>query len=576
MNFSQRRAKIVATIGPASSELSIIENLIRTGVDVFRFNFSHGTHADHLARLQLVRQAAKNIDKPVAILQDLQGPKLRVGRFPSGSITLEKSAEVFFSYEKDRTFVAEQKEGTPPSIYYNYEPLAREIRVGHRLLMDDGNIEVVVTETDNKDIIKAQVVFGGVLKDHKGMNFPDTRLSIQSFTKKDREDLFFGLENDVDYIALSFVRTAEDIRDLKKLMHAHRKNVPVVAKIEMADAIKNIKEILDVTDAVMVARGDLAVEVGTAKVPALQKEIIKLANARGIPVITATQMLESMISTPRPTRAEASDVANAVLDGSDAVMLSAESASGKFPVLAVSVMVNIILETEQRQISLLGERSMTPPLASETTVVEAVEYAATGLVRAIGAKAAVCVTHTGESAVALSRFRPACPIFAFTDSHAVARRLSLVWGVTSRVLDSSNQSDTVEALLAHAEFELVKERIADKGDLLVCSAGSPPLKHGSTNLLKVVKVNVSQESILSPQTPEKEDVSGYRTRNAQFVIDHNLCTQCGGCIEVCPNDIFGIENRKVYLKESNCRNCTFDNACMEICPTNAIEVMKLK
>lgn len=585
MNFSPRRAKIVATIGPASSDRPVVENLIKAGVDVFRLNFSHGTKEDHLLRIQTIREAAQNIGKPVALLQDLQGPKLRVGRFPGGSLNLEKSAEVHFRYEKDRTAVAVQIEGKPPIIPYNYQPLPREIRVGHRILMDDGNLEVVVTGLGQgpelSDLIQAQVVFGGLLKDHKGMNYPDTKLSIQSFTPKDKEDLLFGMEHNVDYVALSFVRTAEDVRELKRFMHSHKKNIPVVSKIEMADAITNLKSILDITDAVMVARGDLAVEVGNAKVPALQKEIISLSNARGIPVITATQMLESMITAPRPTRAEASDVANAVLDGTDALMLSAESASGKFPVLAVSVMANIILETELRKKSLLGDIMQQPPASTDNTIVEAVEYAASSLIRALGAKAAVCITHTGESPLALARFRPPCPIFAFSDNDAVARRLALVWGISTEVLPQdqiqSEEKEDLEQLFSFAEKHLVESRIIEKGDLIVCSAGSPPLKHGSTNLLKVVKVKLSHSESAggSGGKGHPDQIAGYRTKQAQFILDQSLCTQCGGCIEVCPNDIFGIENRRVYLKESNCRSCTFDNACMEICPTHAIEVIRL-
>ncbi len=582
MSLSPRRAKIVATIGPASSELNVIESLIRAGVDVFRFNFSHGTHEDHRIRYDLVRKASQNTGKIVAILQDLQGPKLRVGRFPGGSINIEKSAEVHLKLE-DRGTVAPQPQSGPQVIPYNYEPLSREIRVGHRILMDDGNMEVVVIGIDGA-VIKAQVVFGGALKDHKGMNFPDTKLSIASFTEKDREDLLFGMQLGVDYIALSFVRTADDVRNVKKFMHANKKNIPVVSKIEKAEAIENYRDILSVTDAIMVARGDLAVEVGTAKVPSLQKDMIKKANAAGVPVITATQMLESMIGTPRPTRAEASDVANAVLDGSDALMLSAESASGKFPVLAVSVMSNIIQETELRNRPTLHDAFRFVP-GSDSTIAEAVEFAAASLIRAVGAKAAVCVTHTGESALALAQHRPVCPIVALTDADAVSRKLCLVWGVQSEVLTkeeissaelkTADQSESMrlEAFFDIAEQRLVNLALLDTGDLFVCSAGSPPLKHGSTNSLKVVKVRLSQDP--NKQKSTGENVTGYRTKRAQFVIDQNLCTQCGGCVEVCPNDIFGVQNRKVYLKESNCKNCTFDNACMEICPTNAIEVIKL-
>jgi len=594
MNLPSRRAKIVATIGPSSSDPATIENLIKAGVNVFRFNFSHGTKEDHKARFDMVRAAGKKLEKAVAILQDLQGPKLRVGKFPNGQISIDKGQDV--------TLRLEGKDAGPGKkqiIPFNYERLALEVQVGNRILMDDGNLEVVVTGVEGNDI-HAQVVFGGILKDHKGMNFPDTRISIEAFTPKDREDLLFGMQLGVDYVALSFVRTANDVRMVQKFMHSHKKNIPVISKIEKGEAIDNLKEILSVTDAVMVARGDLAVEVGTAQVPTLQKHIIRQCNLRGIPVITATQMLESMINLPRPTRAEASDVANAVLDGTDALMLSAETASGRFPVLAVSVMHNIIVETEYRWHSTLTggvEDGHNQHGSIETggrqfggtpTVVEAIEHAAASLAGWIGAKAIACTTHTGQAARALARFRPPVPIVAFTDSPSVHRKLALVWGVQTCEIEPN---DDLEKLFDHAETTLVRWGLVTKGDLVVFTAGWPPLRHGTTNLLKAITIRKEADVSTntdgdkekkSPQTSAQfqmkayeENVQGYRTRKAQFVLDQNLCIQCGGCVEVCPNDIFGIENRRVFLRESNCKNCTFDDACMHICPTGAVEVIRI-
>ncbi|HRK01107.1 MAG TPA: pyruvate kinase, partial [Oligoflexia bacterium] len=517
------------------------------------------------------------LGKPVAILQDLQGPKLRVGRFPNGSITIEKGEEVLLKLENRET-IAKQSSKIKV-IPYNYERLSKEIQTGHRILMDDGNLEVVVTNIKNTDLT-AQVVFGGTLKDHKGMNFPDTRLTIEAFTPKDKEDLLLGLKLGVDYVALSFVRSAFDVRTVQRFMHAHRKNIPVISKIEKAEAITNLPDILEVTDAVMVARGDLAVEVGTAQVPSLQKKIILECNKRGIPVITATQMLESMIHTPRPTRAEASDVANAVLDGTDAVMLSAESASGKFPVLTVSVMQNIIVETESKSqtkrnatLAYISHQLLSLQSFDHLPVVEAIERAASELAESVGAKLVACTTHTGQAARALAKFRPVVPIIAFTDNVDVERRLALVWGVETIPAPSAVGLDELFQL---AEVELVKRGYAKREDFVVFTAGYPPFRHGSTSVIKIIQLKTEAPDG-KPKKPkdQNDNLETYRTRKAQFLIDHALCIQCGGCVEVCPNDIFAYSGRKVYLKESNCKLCTFDNACMEICPTSAIEIVKL-
>ncbi|MBI2606899.1 MAG: pyruvate kinase [Deltaproteobacteria bacterium] len=598
MNWPSRRAKIVATLGPASSEAATIENLIRAGVNVFRLNFSHGKKEDHRAAFDIIRAASQKLGRAVAILQDLQGPKLRVGSFAGGSLPLEKGEEVVLVLEGAGTAPAK---ASPKRklIPCNYEKLSREILPRHRILLDDGNLELVVTGIDDSDI-RAQVVFGGILKDKKGMNFPDTKISIEGFTPKDREDLLFGLELGVDFVAISFVRSAADVREVQRFMHKHKTNIPVIAKIEKSEAVANLQEILDVTDGVMVARGDLAVEVGTAPVPSLQKQIIRECNLRGIPVITATQMLESMIGSPRPTRAEASDVANAVLDGTDALMLSAESASGKFPVLAVSVMHNIILETELRRESALGARTLESfaapggPAHGESegaapvSIVEAIEHAAANLADWVGAKAIACTTHTGRAARALARYRPRVPVVAFTDEPGVQRQLALVWGIETCSMEASA---TLDAMVALAEHVLVERKIVTQGDLIVFTAGWPPLKYGTTNFLKVLTIQKEADARAKikaraggkwkigaapfPGDAASDALLGYRTLRAQFVIDQNLCIQCGGCVEVCPNDIFGMADRRVYLKESNCKNCTFDDACMGICPTNAIEIIRL-
>ncbi len=480
MNLPSRRAKIVATLGPSTSTAESIEDLIKAGVNVVRMNFSHGTHDQHRARFDLVRAAAKKLGRSVAILQDLQGPKLRVGNFPNGSVTINNGEQIILRLETSKSTADPGLKIVP----FNYERLAQEVHVGHRILIDDGNLEIVVTAITDGDI-HAKVVYGGLVKDHKGMNFPDTHVTIEAFTPKDREDLEFGLQIGVDYVALSFVRTADDIASIRKFMAERNKAVPIVSKIEMGEAIENLDSILAVTDAVMVARGDLAVEVGTALVPHLQKRIIRECNQRGIPVITATQMLESMISTPRPTRAEASDVANAVIDGTDALMLSAESASGKFPVLAVTVMASIILETEHHAKDLRRNTWTEDAGKKGDRTQEAIEHAAGQLAAWIDAKAIACTTHTGRAARALAKYRPSVPIIAFTDVAAVRRQLALVWGVETVHVEPNLD---IDKLFTFAEVEIARMALARKGDRIVLTAGWPPLQTGSTNLMKVVTV----------------------------------------------------------------------------------------
>ena len=480
---SSRRAKIVATLGPSTSTSEAIEDLIRNGVNVVRMNFSHGTHEQHRARFDLVRAASKKLGRPVAILQDLQGPKLRVGRFDGGSITIAPDEEITLILERSKDAI-KQRPGQKQHIPYNYERLAREVQPGHRILIDDGNLEILVSKVDGDDI-HCRVVYGGTVKDHKGMNFPDTRVTIDAFQPKDREDLEFGLQIGVDYVALSFVRTPDDVRGVKKFMEERGKDIPVISKIEKGEAIENLKEILAVTDAVMVARGDLAVEVGTAQVPHLQKQIIRECNARGIPVITATQMLESMISVPRPTRAEASDVANAIIDGTDAVMLSAETASGKFPSLVVRVMDSIVRETEQMFPQHNPHAKSGHGSHAGELMQEALEHAAGDLAAWIDAKAIACTTHTGRAARALAKYRPHVPIIALTDVQVVRRQLALVWGVEGIQIEPTTDLDK---LFTFAEVEIAKQGLARKGDRIVLTAGWPPLQSGGTNLIRVATV----------------------------------------------------------------------------------------
>lgn len=465
---SQRRTKIVATIGPATSSPEVLRALIEAGATTLRLNFSHGTHEDHQRSIRLIRQTSFELNQPVGILQDLQGPKIRLGRFENGSIVVKKG---------DRfTLTSHPMTGTQEKSWVTYEPLADEVPVGATILLDDGRVEMQVVEINKSDReLVCEVVVGGVLSNNKGVNFPGVYLSIRALTGKDRKDLTFGLDQGVDWVALSFVRNPTDVLEIKELISAAGKQVPVVVKIEKHEAIEEMESILSISDGVMVARGDLGVELPAEDVPILQKRLIYTANRMGIPVITATQMLDSMVHSPRPTRAEVSDVANAILDGTDAVMLSNETAVGKFPIEAVQTMAQIALRIEQE-----------PPLRKTEdrgrSIPNAISQAVGNIAEQLGASAIMTLTKTGATARNVSKFRPHKPILAVTPHVDVARQLQLVWGVKPLlVLDLPSTGQTFQAAMNVAqENELLKE-----GDLIVMTAGTLQGVAGSTDLIKV-------------------------------------------------------------------------------------------
>ncbi|HHP7246198.1 MAG TPA: pyruvate kinase [Elainellaceae cyanobacterium] len=465
-----RRTKIVATIGPATSSPEVLRDLIEAGATTLRLNFSHGTHEDHQRSIRLIRQISFELNQPVGILQDLQGPKIRLGRFEHGSITLERND----------TFILTSHPcvGTQHISSVTYGPLSEEVPNGATILLDDGRVEMKVEAVDQKKgQLQCRVVVGGTLSNSKGVNFPGVYLSIKALTDKDRKDLMFGLDQGVDWVALSFVRDPQDILEIKELISSTGKNVPVVAKIEKHEAIEQMEAILSICDGVMVARGDLGVELPAEEVPILQKRLISIANCLGIPVITATQMLDSMVNNPRPTRAEISDVANAILDGTDAVMLSNETAVGKFPVQAVATMARIANRIEQDQL---------PPRAFEETlgrsIPNAISQAVGRIAQQLDASAIMTLTKTGATARNVSKFRPNTPILAVTPHVDVARQLQLVWGVKPLlVLNLPSTSQTFQAALNVAqEKHLLKE-----SDLVVMTAGTLQGVAGSTDLIKV-------------------------------------------------------------------------------------------
>ena len=465
----KRRTKIVATIGPATQSEEIITDLIKAGVTTFRLNFSHGDHKDHQERIKTIRKVSKKLDLDIGILQDLQGPKIRLGRFKDGPVKVKKGDKFLLT--------SNEVECTKSIANVTYNKLAQEVTSGKRILLDDGKIEMIVEKVDvANNLLECKVTVGGVLSNNKGVNFPDVQLSVKALTDKDIEDLEFGLTVGVDWIALSFVRNPSDINEIKNLINKNGHSIPVIAKIEKFEAIDQIDSILPLCDGVMVARGDLGVEMPAEEVPLLQKELIRKANTLGIPIITATQMLDSMASNPRPTRAEVSDVANAILDGTDAVMLSNETAVGDFPVEAVETMATIARRIE-RDYPLKAIESHLP-----STIPNAISAADSNIARQLDAGAIIPLTKSGSTARNVSKFRPPTPILATTTERSVARRLQLVWGVTPLLVKNDDRTAKTFSIAMQIAQEI---GILKQGDLVVQTAGTLTGISGSTDLIKV-------------------------------------------------------------------------------------------
>lgn len=477
-NESYGRTKIVCTLGPSSTDPEVVRQLIESGMDIVRLNFSHGTHDDHQKMITTVKEVSLALGEHVTILQDLQGPRIRVGQLSRPMVELKEGEPL--------TITMEEVMGDEKRISTTYKDLARDIKQGNRILMDDGRMELKVLGVRDSEVF-CRVVSGGSLKPHKGLNLPGTTISAPALSDKDKEDLEFGLANDIDYVALSFVRKVEDITALREFIVERGpkgKRVPIIAKIERGEAIDDIDAILSEADGVMVARGDLGVELPTEDVPMLQKMIIRKCNEIGKPVIIATQMLESMIENPRPTRAEASDVANAVLDGADAVMLSGETSVGKYPVGAVQIMDRIIRKAEtQMQEGLQVGKSMYEFPGGD--VRDAIGHAACVLARQVGAAAIVPLTHSGRSAQVVAKYRPKARIVAVTGREKIVRRLNLYWGVRSIIVEKMSD---FEASLKAVQEKLLAAGYVRKGDYVVVTAGIPLMSKGTTNAVKVQMV----------------------------------------------------------------------------------------
>ncbi|HBF88300.1 MAG TPA: pyruvate kinase [Bacteroidales bacterium] len=466
------RTKIVATIGPACSSEEVLAKLILEGVDVFRVNFSHGTYDQHLEVINRIKKVNQTLNTNVAILADLQGPKIRVGEVENNGIDLIAGEEIVFTTTKCM--------GTKRGLYISYQTFPQDVQVGEYILLDDGKLRMEVTETNRIDNVKARVLNGGILSSKKGVNLPNTKISLPSLTEKDRADAEFAIAQDVDWLALSFVRSATDIVDLHELIKKHKKHTWIIAKIEKPEALIEIDNIIDMTHGIMIARGDLGVETPFDKVPLVQKDIIKRCQLAGKPVIVATQMMESMITNFRPTRAEANDVANAVIDGADALMLSGETSVGKYPVETIQSMQRIISYTEENAYKF--NSSEAPKEFTPKFLADSICYNATLMAKQTNAKAIVTFTHSGHTAFKISGYRPKANVFVFTANKELVNKLSLFWGVQAFYYEGSEQID--EAI--NNTLLKLKEKQEIKEDDIVVHVGSMPMnKRGQTNMLKV-------------------------------------------------------------------------------------------
>ena len=478
--------KIVATLGPNSRSAEIIERLLREGADVIRLNFSHGSFDDHAQSVRLVREAAERLNRHVAIFQDLQGPKIRLGQLEGDALEVVAGETLVLSTDE---LIGGVHDGVK-KVAIDHRSLHEEVKAGDRILIDDGLFELTVERIEGHEIA-TRVINGGRLKPRKGVNLPNIKLKISAITDKDRRDLQFAYDHGLDYVALSFVREAGDVKELIDIMlTTHGRKIPIIAKIEKPEAFRDIDAIIAVADAIMVARGDLGVETSPQDVPIMQKTLIQKCNNAGKPVITATQMMESMINNPRPTRAEANDVANAILDGSDAVMLSAETAAGQYPIEAVRMMKNIALTVETSEVfrnvvrgNVMSQQELRAHACLR--IEDAVHFTTMDLADKVCARYLVSFTNSGASVLGLAKFRPLMPLIAFSPKPSTLRKLALVWGVEPLQLGATY---SVDDLLSSATEFLLNKGMAREGEIVVFSAGVPVGVSGGTNMIKVVKM----------------------------------------------------------------------------------------
>lgn len=559
----QRRAKIIATIGPSSNTIEMLEKMILAGMNAARVNMSHGTYEAHEQSIKNIRQASKNVGQEVAILLDLQGPKIRVDKLPE-PLQLKDGETWVIGPSHLQDQYPEYAKNFIPTIYKN---LVKDAHVGARILFDDGLIVAEAIEKD-REVLKIKVKVGGQLKSNKGINLPYVKVSAPSFTDKDREDLLFGLKQDIDYVALSFVRTAEDVMAVKALLHSMKVQVPIVSKIEKPEALDNMESIVQVSDAIMIARGDMGVEVGNHLVPSIQKKMIKLCNEVGKPIITATQMLESMINNSAPTRAEASDVANAIWDGTDVVMLSGETASGKYPIEAITIMGQIIEEAEKnpRERPLLRNMNISSVTAS-------IQVAASIVAEKNNARWIVSITEGGNSCLKMTRFRPKTPVLGVTNSIKVIRKMSLYWGITPYYFDIHTNSDLTK-LGEMMIDELKKKDLLSLGDKVIITVGDGHFfRQGTTNS---IRVEIIKDVPRAMKNTDQDMIQEVSSDKGKFLLDTGICASCQACIHVCPYDIWTTQapNHETRVNPGQVSLCTFDMQCVEACPTGAIEIIQ--
>ena len=469
----KKRTKIVATVGPSTNSKEIIENMIKQGVNVFRINFSHGSHEDHIQAISLIREVDKRLETHSALLADLQGPKIRIGDMPDEGLLLEKKDD-FTLYTGDQ--IPKGK-----CAFVNYSQLAFDVNEGERILLDDGKIHLEVKKTNQKDEIITEVIAGGVLFSKKGVNLPNTKISTSSLTSKDKADLEVALAQEVDWVGFSFVRTAREIIELRHLIASMSGNAKIIAKIEKPEAVEDLDEIIQETDAVMVARGDLGVEIPLENVPLIQKKIAQKAKEMAKPVIIATQMMESMMDNITPNRAEVNDVANAVMDGVDAVMLSGETSVGKHPVEVIKIMTRIIQEVEENYSELFIKETM-PKKNHERFITDSICFNACRLAQRVNAKAIITMTHSGYTSYKISSQRPQSSIFVFSSNMKLLSTLSLVWGVKTFYYDKTISTDHTIADIHHF---LKNQQLVKSGDLIINTASMPLGEGGKTNMLKL-------------------------------------------------------------------------------------------